>query len=97
LLNVFHHDVKSRFADTGSFAPTEAGCGSPLRTRGVWGWFCVAVGMAGGLQSVAALHAQNIAGCERSLGVAESRQRRVGPQSGLAGGTGTGPLCDVAA
>lgn len=41
--------------------------------------------------------AQNIAGCGRSQCVAESRQCRVGPQSGLAGGRGTGPLCDVAA
>jgi len=80
LLKVFHHEVRSRLADTGSFAGTGAGWGSPLRTRGVWGWFCVTAGMTGGLQSVAALYAQNIAGCERCLCVAESQQSRVGPQ-----------------
>jgi hypothetical protein len=80
LLKVFHHEVRSRLADTGSFAGTGAGWGSPLRTRGVWGWFCVAAGMAGELQCVATLYTQNIAGCERSLCVAESQRCRVGPQ-----------------
>jgi hypothetical protein len=45
LLKVLHHEVKSRRAEAGSDAAMEAGWGSPLRRRGVWG-FCRAAGMA---------------------------------------------------
>ena len=33
-----------------------------MRTRGVWGWLCIAAGMADKLQSVAALYAQEYRG-----------------------------------
>jgi hypothetical protein len=55
LLNVLHHEVRSRRDDAGSAVASGAGWGSPLRTRGVCGLVCVPAGMAGGLKSVAAL------------------------------------------
>jgi hypothetical protein len=45
LLKVLHHEVRSRRAEAGSDEAMEAGWGSPLRRRGVWG-FCRAAGMA---------------------------------------------------
>lgn len=56
-----------------------AACEAGSASRQAW--------QAGGLQSVAALQAQVIEGCEGPLSSAESQQSRVGPQSGLAGGT----------
>lgn len=47
LLNVRHHEVRSRREEAGSGVASSAAWGSPLRTRGVWGLLCVAAGMAG--------------------------------------------------
>jgi hypothetical protein len=48
LLNCFHHDVRSRFADAGSDDDCGgAGWGSPWRGRGVEMGACAPLGMAG--------------------------------------------------
>ena len=46
LLNCRHHEVRSRREEDGS-GLVRAAWGSPLRARGVWGWGCEPVGMAG--------------------------------------------------
>jgi hypothetical protein len=93
LLNVLHHEVRSRRDDAGSGDARAAGWGSPLRTRGVCKLFCVPAGMAGGLRSVAALQtAVSRARVDRSVSsgcCAATGGPRVGRRQLL------GPRCDV--
>jgi hypothetical protein len=73
LLKVLHHEVRSRRAEAGSDAAMEAGWGSPLRRRGVWG-LCRAAGMVVVVVVV-------VGAC----GPGEGRRRRTGAAMGRGG------------
>lgn len=87
LLKVLHHEVRSRRAEAGSDAAMAAGWGSPLRRRGVWGFWRVAGMVVGACGSVWARGRQAAAADRGRYGTGPRREREMG---GTGGGAGQG-------